>query len=274
MTVTIPEDSPAPPSIRPTEEADAGRRPGATTLDVVCPYLGSADGRWRSAAPSREQRCSAVGSGALLALAKQRSLCLAAEHRTCAAFLAARRSDGSPADGSAVDADQGLWPRVRTVPMLLDPMRGRFGGIPAERARVGGQAVLVGLMGVAFVALVLARVTAPPIGAGGTPAPPSPTSVASGPVVGPIVSPGSLPSATASPIATPTSSPAPTPEATPAPSLSPTPRPAPTRTYVVQSGDTLYVIAQRFGTTVKAISEANGITDPSRIRIGQVLAIP
>jgi LCP family protein required for cell wall assembly len=45
-------------------------------------------------------------------------------------------------------------------------------------------------------------------------------------------------------------------------------------TYVVQSGDTLYSIARRFGTTVWAIARANGIANPNWIRRGQRLIIP
>ena len=45
-------------------------------------------------------------------------------------------------------------------------------------------------------------------------------------------------------------------------------------TYVVQAGDTLYSIAQRFGVTVDAIAQANGIADPTQISVGQVLVIP
>ncbi len=45
-------------------------------------------------------------------------------------------------------------------------------------------------------------------------------------------------------------------------------------TYVVKSGDTLYVIAQRFGVTVDRIIALNNITDPSNIRVGQRLLIP
>jgi len=45
-------------------------------------------------------------------------------------------------------------------------------------------------------------------------------------------------------------------------------------TYVVQPGDTLYSIAQRFGTTVWAIARANGIANPNLIRRGQRLIIP
>jgi len=45
------------------------------------------------------------------------------------------------------------------------------------------------------------------------------------------------------------------------------------QTYIVQSGDTLYEIANRFGTTVSALKEANNLTS-DMIRVGQVLNIP
>ncbi len=44
--------------------------------------------------------------------------------------------------------------------------------------------------------------------------------------------------------------------------------------YVVQPGDTLFSIAQRFDTTVEALVAANSIADPSLIRVGQKLVIP
>jgi len=44
--------------------------------------------------------------------------------------------------------------------------------------------------------------------------------------------------------------------------------------YTVRRGDTLYSIARRYGTTVQAIVLANGIANPSFIRVGQVLCIP
>jgi LysM repeat protein len=45
-------------------------------------------------------------------------------------------------------------------------------------------------------------------------------------------------------------------------------------TYTVAAGDSLAAIADRFGTTVEAIVEANDIADPTRLAVGQVLAIP
>jgi murein DD-endopeptidase MepM/ murein hydrolase activator NlpD len=44
--------------------------------------------------------------------------------------------------------------------------------------------------------------------------------------------------------------------------------------HVVQAGETLYVIAQRYGVTVEAIVDANAIGNPNWIEVGQRLAIP
>ncbi|TMC51036.1 MAG: LysM peptidoglycan-binding domain-containing protein [Chloroflexi bacterium] len=44
--------------------------------------------------------------------------------------------------------------------------------------------------------------------------------------------------------------------------------------YVVRPGDTLSAIAVRHGTTVAALAAANGIANPSVIRVGQLLRIP
>lgn len=63
------------------------------------------------------------------------------------------------------------------------------------------------------------------------------------------------------------------PTATPAPPQ-PTPPSGGMTTYVVQRGDTLSRIAVRFGVTVNAIMQANNITNPNLIFVGQVLNIP
>ena len=44
--------------------------------------------------------------------------------------------------------------------------------------------------------------------------------------------------------------------------------------HVVQPGETLGTLARRWNTSVSAIAEANGITNPNVIRVGQVLRIP
>jgi phospholipase C len=50
--------------------------------------------------------------------------------------------------------------------------------------------------------------------------------------------------------------------------------PAAVRAYLVQPGDTLSEIAERFGTTVEAIAQANGVENPNIIFAGQVLYVP
>ena len=63
----------------------------------------------------------------------------------------------------------------------------------------------------------------------------------------------------------------PPPQATPVPTEAP---PTGEQSYVVRHGDTLGRIAARFGTTINAIAQRNGITNPNYIYIGQVLIIP
>jgi LysM repeat protein len=46
------------------------------------------------------------------------------------------------------------------------------------------------------------------------------------------------------------------------------------QTYVVKQGETLSEIAVRFGVSVQALADANGISNPALIRAGQVLIIP
>ncbi len=60
----------------------------------------------------------------------------------------------------------------------------------------------------------------------------------------------------------------------PLPTPTPTPIPSSGFYYTVRAGDTLYSIAWRFGTTVQAIVQANGIINPNLIFYGQVLWIP
>jgi len=45
-------------------------------------------------------------------------------------------------------------------------------------------------------------------------------------------------------------------------------------TYTVQSGDTLFSIARRFGVTIQAIVQANNLANPNALSVGQELVIP
>jgi LysM repeat protein len=117
--------------------------------------------------------------------------------------------------------------------------------------------------------------------------------VASGPVagaVGPIVTSiiGSLttpgeatptPSIEATPTSSPTESPTPSPSPSdsPSPSTSPSGSPDVQKTYVVQQGDSLYSISATLNlgeNGVQDLIRLNGITDPTKIRPGQVLKLP
>ena len=44
--------------------------------------------------------------------------------------------------------------------------------------------------------------------------------------------------------------------------------------YIVQNGDTLYEIAERFGTTVQTLARYNGIPDPDVISVGEIIRLP
>ena len=96
---------------------------------------------------------------------------------------------------------------------------------------------------------------------------------------------------TTEPTEEPTATEEPTEEETPEPTVEPieteeiteaeeTATPEPTQvtttpgTHVVQPGENLFRIALRYGTTVEAVSQANNITNPSLIYVGQTLTIP
>ena len=79
-------------------------------------------------------------------------------------------------------------------------------------------------------------------------------------------------SATATP--TPSATPSPTSTVAAGPPVETATIEATPQTYVVVEGDTLFDIAASFGITLEALTEANGIADPTLLQIGQVLVIP
>ena len=252
---------------RGPEGADEVGRP-STELPALCPYLATTDGTWRSANPAREHRCVAVTPPVPLAMDKQRRLCLVAGHEGCATYQAALAAR-PPYALAALSRGRVI---ARTTPVVLDQTRFDL-RIPALRSdRVSGQALLVGLLALAFVAILISR----PSGNGGA-------AIADG---------SEVPSASTATLATPTPRSTPRPSAVPVvtarpvtsgqpvPTTSPsssTPSAQPTlsgATYTIKRGDTLSAIAARFGTTVKVLVTLNHISDPSRIHAGQVLTLP
>lgn len=107
-----------------------------------------------------------------------------------------------------------------------------------------------------------------------TPLPATPTPI---PTAEPQPTPESPPTpiATLPPVPTPTAAAAAT--VTPAPTSQPTSTPTPTRApqyYEVAPDDTLSGIADRFGTTIDELVQANGIDNPNVIQVGDTLIIP
>jgi len=116
-------------------------------------------------------------------------------------------------------------------------------------------AIMALLFAVVFFVSALSTVNAPL----SLPLPPSAPSVVA--VVRPTETPTPTLPSTASPLA-------PVP-----PTLTPPPQPA-ILTHVVQFGDTLYAISQRYGVPMDTIAAANSLPSLTSIRVGQALNIP
>lgn len=246
-------------------------------MDRVCPLLAlSADGRSVVDGVDAGHACHALDEVMPLERQLQAQLCLTPRHDRCERFLqhVARRG-GTP--GRVPVADGLVSTRMMLAP---EPVwRGIAGR--ARRGRTGRAAAVGGAILAASIAgVTLARPaldgSISVLDAAALEATPTPT-----PAMLPSPSETRTTRPTPSPLATPTptATPSPTPSpATPAPTAAPTPAPtatpAPVRTYVVQEGDTLAEIAQRFGTTVAALQAANDIEDPNEIIIGDTLVIP
>jgi LysM repeat protein len=85
------------------------------------------------------------------------------------------------------------------------------------------------------------------------------------------------PTLTSTPTTTPTLTSTPTSTFTPSPTRTPAPTAVPGAIlgyHTVRAGETLYCIGRAYGVDPFAIAVRNGIVNPSRIYVGQVLAIP
>jgi hypothetical protein len=235
----------------------------ARPVTRICPYLAAVDGAWRSTTVAREHRCGAVAPPAPLATEKQRRLCLTPEYGSCATFEAARAARPIGHDRAPTLPR----PMARTTPVVLDHGRLAISVPILAPERSTGQAVLVVLMALAFAAIVLAKLTA------GSPAAASDRSPLPA-VVGGAGSPSAATSGRPGPSDPAASGGASGGVVASADASAPAATAASTRTYKVKAGDTLVGIAAKFDTTPKAVSKLNGISDPSSLKVGQVLKIP
>jgi LysM repeat protein len=244
-------------------------RPSASDADADqlmprgCPFLVASGGGWRLGMPSRDHRCGAVSPPAALAPEKQLRLCLTPAHTGCPTYLASTTAR-TERIGAAPVTRATRWGLARTTSVIEDPggIRGRLLAGLLDRRRWPAIPALLLVTTLFVLALSGLRPGLPAtVGATSSPARLD-------------VTPAATPRATARPNLTPTPS-EPTPTAAPTATPASTAGPSPSfQTYVVRSGDTLGAIANRFGTTVRAIADLNGISDPTRIQIGQRLLIP
>jgi hypothetical protein len=136
---------------------------------------------------------------------------------------------------------------------------------------IGGAIALGGKLPVGPLAALFASAPTPTVGA---------TSPSPAPTPKPIATPSLEPTPSPSPQATPSPSPSqellPTPPpGSPYASLAPCPDGELCYLYIVKSGDTLFGIGGRFGTTVSAIRALNPeVADTNIIHIGQALKLP
>lgn len=255
--------------VQPSEPNLVIPSPRARASKSICPFLLAADGRWRSASPAREHRCTAVSPPALLAVEKQRRLCLATVHDGCATFLAAtghagREGGSDPTIPRATRSSGRAF--VRTAPLVLDHGRLPVSVTAVAAERGLGQAALLFLLAIAFAAILIARLSSGSGDPGGI--------VTRSATPGPSVVAEPSPSATPSPSAAGSADPSPSqPSASATPDPTDVPAGSAPSTYTIRSGDTLSGIAATFGTTVDALTQLNDITDASTLRIGQVLKL-
>ncbi|HEV3486039.1 MAG TPA: LysM peptidoglycan-binding domain-containing protein [Vicinamibacterales bacterium] len=253
----------------------------ATRLEEVCPFLAlGADHRTALDGPDRAHACHATDAPTPLTPAEQLGLCLTVRHGACPRYEGRvreeRRTRRRPTPHAFTSTRPVVTPEPRDVTAPL-------------RARARPLALAAGIGAFAFVGAG----TWQAIGGveafvdDGRPAE-SHAAVAGGPAAAVTPAPRGTPNVampTPSPEATaalPEPTPAPTPRSTqgvpltlgtPAPSIPPAPVVPEPQQYVVQQGDTLFDIAQRFGSSVDEIMSFNGL-ESDIINIDQVLLIP
>lgn len=101
-----------------------------------------------------------------------------------------------------------------------------------------------------------------------------PNSASSEDLVRPPARVAPAPGPTATPSATPVATPTPSDAPEPAPAQQPSPRPPTVREHAVAAGETLAILAERYGVTARTIARANQIQDADSLSVGRRLLIP
>lgn len=238
-------------------------------MDRICPFLALiADHRTAIDGYDSDHACHARTPPEPLDRARQAELCLSEAHRQCEYYLAYVSEHAAAAAVVPMPAADTHIARTRLI-VEQEPRRlaaraqAPFATSPRRWLVAGG----IAAVGVAAAATVAGGGFNGLVGEAAGTATPRPTDTAA----------PSPPLPTASPTAIPTPSSTPRqqtarPTATQRPPRTPEPTPEP-QTYVVQAGDTLSLIATRFGTSVSALEAANGLHSDV-INVGQVLVIP
>jgi LysM repeat protein len=239
-------------------------------VDRICPFLALRDDH-RTAIDGydRGHACHAQQPPEPLDRARQAELCLAESHRQCEFYLAYLSEHAAAAAAVPLPSSDTHIARTR---LIVEPDTRRIGpagaptfGTSPRRWLVAGG---IAAVGVAAAATAVAGGFNNLVGGHAVPSVSERTDSAT----------PSTATATADPTATATQAPSasgPTapPTATPKPQRTPAATPQ-RQTYVVQDGDTLSTIANRFGTSVAAIQRANGLKNSDVINVGEVLLIP
>jgi LysM repeat protein len=233
---------------------------GDDWLDVICPYVRSADGTWRAATPVRDHRCFAMDPATEIPFLTQQRLCLTSEHAGCERFAHAqeRRVAALARDRIAPERVEAarFGPFASGVPLAVEPQRpdedatAAIGSAsPPRRMRLVAFGGAGALGAVLLLAVLLTGAARPEV-----PVPsPSPTGVA----------------------APPTSSPTPRRSASPRPESTP----GGVRRYRVKEGDTLRSIARQFNLTVRELRALNpdldaAIKQRDPLEAGTTLMVP
>jgi hypothetical protein len=242
-----PDDRGADPAVEQAVPASAPDPAIADLLDRICPYLLSEDGTYRSSEPDPDHRCMAQDPPGTLPLAFQERYCLSERHTRCEMYKYAQSAREAALDQEGIPTAKvrsaRFRPSVRSVPVALGPSSGGTSDAGAPRRPSTG--VLVG-GGIAMIIILLVLLAFALDGLAGPGTPDA--SATPGPVV-------------TSPPATRTPAPVTLAPSAVAPDASADGGASVTEVllirYVVQEGERLAKIAEKFETRPQRIRDAN-----------------